>query len=154
MTTTAHMTFRKAAVDVSADNSDWTELDSEGAAVAVTGYGRTAISEHVFDADVPLDTKPGKRQEGSVAVRFMYTEEAAEAFELVRAIYEADGGVAYLRYSPSGDSTADAAEPFRFSTGKGVMSEFVYPQGEANATELIPGGFTITSNQLTKSVVS
>ncbi len=151
--TTGAMTFRAAAVDISADNSTWTELDNVGAAVAVTGYGRGKASEHTFDTDTPI-VKGGKRVEGAVAVRFLYSEEAAEGFEIARAIHETAGGVTYVRYSPGGDSTAGAAAPYRFSTGAGVMTEFTYPAGDSKGTELVMGGFTVASAALTKSAVS
>ena len=151
--TTAAMTFRAAAVDVSADNSTWVELDGQGAAVAVSGYGRPAPEQHTFDGDTPI-VKAGKRTKGGVTVRFCYTEEALEGFEKARAIFETAGGLAYVRYSPGGDSTSGGASPFRFSTGAGVMTEFGYPQGEAAGTEILLCEFTVESPSLAKSVVA
>lgn len=151
--TTGAMTFRQAAVDISADNSTWVELDNVGAAVAVTGYGREKASEHTFDTDTPI-VKGAKRVDGAVAVRFLYSEDDAEGFEIARAIHETAGGAAYVRYSPGGDDTADAAAPFRFSTGAGVMTEFTYPGGDSKGTELVMGGFTVASAALAKSVVA
>ena len=151
--TTGAMTFRAAAVDISTDNSDWTELDCEGAAVAVSGFGRPAPEQHTFCADTPI-VKAGKRVKGTVTVRFAYTEAADEAFEVCRAIFETAGGPCYVRYSPGGDSTADGASPFRFSTGLSVMTEFMYPQGEAAGTEITKGEFSVDSPYLTKGVVA
>lgn len=151
--TTGGKTFIAAAVDISTDNSDWTEIDSHGASVAVSGGERNAPEQHTFDGDTPI-VKGGKRAALEVEVRFVYTEEADEPFEVCRAIYETEGAECYVRYSPLGDDTSGGASPYRFSTGLTVMTGLVYPQGEAEGNEVILSGFTVKAPDLTKSTVS
>lgn len=151
--TTGGKTFRKASVDLSSDNSSWTEMDGFGAAIAVSGGTRVAPEQHTFEGDTPV-VKGGARGAVDLEIRFIYTETADEPFEVARTIYETAGAECYVRYSPDSDSTSGGASPFRFSTGKCVMTDFVYPQGEARGNEVILSGFTVKAPSLTKSVVS
>jgi len=151
--TTSGKTFISASVDLSSDNSAWTEVDSHGASVAVSGGTRNAPEQHTFDADTPI-VKGGARAAVEVEVRFVYTETADEPFEVARAIYETEGAECYVRYSPLGDDTSGGAAPARFATGKCIMTDFEYPQGDAEGGELIMGGFTVKAPSLTKSTVS
>lgn len=147
--TTSAKTFVKAAVDLSSDNSAWTEMDGHGASVAVTTGARNAPEQHTFQDETPV-VKGGARAATEVEVRFIYTETAAEPFEVARAIFEAEGGECYVRYSPLSDET----DNYRFSTGLAVMTDFVYPDGDAEGNEIIMGGFTVKCPELTKSAVS
>jgi hypothetical protein len=142
-------TFIAASVDVSTDNSSWTEIDGHGASVSVDGGTRNAPEQHTFDGDTPI-VKGGKRAAIDVEVRFVYTETADEPFEVGRAIYETEGAECYVRYSPLSDSTGN----FRYATGKSVMTDFVYPQGSAEGDEVILGGFTVKAPSLSKSEIS
>lgn len=158
--TTGGMSFRKAAVDISADNSDWTELDGVGAAVLVTGGARKTDEQNVFADDIPI-LGEGGRESVLVQVRFVYSEASTEGFEMARAIHETAGGPCYLRFSPGGDSTADGASPFRFCTSvgntqqdAGIMTDFVYPQGEAADGAVVMAGFSVRSPVLWKTVVA
>lgn len=147
--TTGGKTFIAAAVDLSANNSDWTECDGHGASVAVDGGTRNAPEQHTFDGDTPI-VKGGKRAALDVEVRFVYTETSAEPFEVARAIYETEGAAAYVRYSPLGDDTSGGTV-YRYASAEGVMTDFVYPQGNAEGDEIILGGFTVKVPYLTKS---
>lgn len=148
--TTGGKTFIKASVDISANNSDWTEIDGYGAAIAVSGGTRNAPEQHTFDGDTPI-VKGGKRAALDVEVRFVYTEAAAQPFEVARAIYETEGGEGYVRYSPLGDTAESGGSVFRFTSPLSVMTDFVYPQGSAEGNEVILGGFTMKCPYLTKS---
>ena len=151
--TTNAKTFIRAAVDLSADNSAWTEIDGFGASIAVDGGERTVAEAHTFEGDTPV-IGAGKRGSLSLTVRFLYTEQSSDPFEIARAIYETEGGACYVRYSPLGDSTSGGAAPFRFSTGAAVMTNFLYPQGDAKGEELIPGEFTVKCASLAKAAVA
>jgi hypothetical protein len=124
-------------------------MDGHGASVAVTTGARNAPEQHTFQDETPV-VKGGARAATEVEVRFIYTETAAEPFEVARAIFEAEGGECYVRYSPLSDET----DNYRFSTGLAVMTDFVYPDGDAEGNEIIMGGFTVKCPELTKSAVS
>lgn len=148
--TTNAKTFIRAAVDLSADNSAWTEIDGFGASIAVDGGERAVAEAHTFEGDTPV-IGAGKRGSMSLTVRFLYTEQSSDPFEVARAIYETEGGACYVRYSPLGD---DTSSNFRFSTGAAIMTNFLYPQGDAKGEELIPGEFTVKCASLAKTAVS
>jgi hypothetical protein len=147
-TTNAKM-FVNAKVELSTDDSAWTNISGHGAAVAVDDGAVIVAEEHTFDGDTPI-IQGGKRAGLDVTVRFLYTETSEEPFEVARAIYETDGKACYVRYSPLGGDTGD----FRFSSAQGVMQEFMYPQGEAESSELIPSEITVRVPYLTKSEIS
>ena len=149
MTQAVGKTFIKAAVDISADNSDWTTVDSHGASIAVSGGTRAVGKQHTFDGDTPI-VAGGKRDSIQVEVRFVYTETAAEPFEAGRAIYETAGSPGYVRYSPLGDDTSGGLV-FRFTSPLSVMTDFLYPQGSAEGNEVILGSMTFDCPYLTKS---
>lgn len=130
------MSFRAATVELSADGVTYTDVSSEGAAIAVTGGDRAAGDQNVFGSDVPI-SKAGKRGPLDIVCRFVYSESATEAFEIARAIYETAGAQALVRWSPSGGSG------FTFRSGTGFMTTFMYPQGEAGPGAVVPGEFTV-----------
>lgn len=143
-------TFIKASVDIRQTAADeWTDVDGFGASVAVTAGSRTIAEQHTFDGDTPT-VKGGKRESSEIEVRFVYTENESEPFEVARAMYEAEEGNAQMRYSPLGSGVGK----FRFSTGSGVMTDFVYPDGEASGEEIILGGFTIVTSELEKTEIA
>lgn len=154
--TTGAGSFRKAAVDVGSATASLTELDSVGTAVRVSGGSRGSATANTFDGDEPI-LDGGKLAPIDVEVRFLYTESSLEGFEAVRALYEAEGGAAFFRFAPFDDSTSDnslfsAANAAR-SEAKGVITEFLYPSGEAAGNEIIPGGFTLRCATLLKGSV-
>ena len=143
--TTGGDSFRKADVDISADGVAWTVVSDHGAAVAVSDAVRSVGEQHVFSGDVPI-IRPGKRAKLEVTVRFVYTETAAEPFEVVRAIFETEGGEAWVRWFPLDNTDGN----YVFETGQGIMTKFTYPQGEADGEDVILCECTVTCSQVTK----
>ena len=150
--TTHGLSFFAATVDVSGNNSDWTELEGYGISVAVSGGDRNAGDANTFDGDTPI-VKSGKRTPIDVVVRYVYTEETAAsggAFATVLAQYETAGGALYLRYSPRGYTS----DYFEFTTGLGIVTTFKYPQGEAAPGDIVDGEFTVRTGVLSQGTVS
>jgi len=143
--TTDGMSFIAAKVHVSADGITWTDVSGHGASVAVGGGSRAVGEEHTFDGDTPI-IKAGKRAATEVTVRYVYTEEAADPFEVVRAQYETSGGVLYVQYSPK--------DGFWYKTGAGILSDFGYPAGEAGDGAVVMCEFVVKSAALTKDAAS
>ena len=153
---TGGMSFRQAAVDFGTATATLTSADSAGTAVAVTGGARETGEAHTFDGDFPI-VGAGKVAGLDVAVRFIYTESTSETFEKARAVYEAEGGPCFLRFSPASDATSAS---FRYSAANaagteaaGIMTEFLYPSGEADGGAIIPGSFTVHVARLLKGNV-
>lgn len=140
------MSFVAAKVIVSTDGwVTYTELSGHGASVATAGGDRATGEEHTFDGDTPI-VKAGKRASTDVTVRYVYTEEVADPFEVVRAAYETTGGALYVQYSPK--------DGFWYGSGAGIMTSFGYPNGEAGDGAVTMCEFTVKSQGLTKAAVS
>ena len=150
---TGAMSFRQASVDIGANSGSVTELDSMACAVRVTGGSRETGEAHTFDGDFPV-VGAGKSAGLDVEVRYVYTEGGSDAFETARARYEAAGAACYLQFSPKGDGTG---ANFRYSTaspagvkGSGIMTELLYPSGEAEGGAIVIGAFTVHCPRLLK----
>ena len=143
--TTNGLSFIAARVFVSPAGSTWTDVSGHGASVAVGGGSRTVGEQNTFSGDTPI-IKAGKRGSIDLTVRYVYTEEAADPFEVIRAQYETVGGALHVQYTPD--------EDFWFKTGAGVIQDFTYPQGEALSGDVIMGEFTVKCAALTKATSS
>jgi hypothetical protein len=89
-----------AYVGISTDGSSWTEIGSHAMKVAPEGGDRRVGETWVFD-DEDAIVKVGKKNPRQTRVDFVYTEIAADAFEVARGQFEAaGGGTIYVRWSP------------------------------------------------------
>lgn len=150
--TTGAISFRTAVVKISSTDTAWasmTDLSGSGAGVAVAGGDRVTGEEHTLEGDIPV-VVAGKRGSIDVTVRCVYTEGAAEAFETARAIYETAGGAAYVMWNPKG--TGDSSN-FVFDTGAGIMTNFKYPEGDAEGGEVVMGEFAVKCASITKTSI-
>lgn len=145
--TTGGLSFTKAKVFVSTDNSSWTDVSGHAASVAVSGGSRAVGEQNTFDGLTPIVTT-GKRAATDVTVRFVYTETAAEPFEVIRAQHEDADGTLYVQYTP--------VEPsgFWFKSGAGILMDMTYPQGEVPSGDPIMSEFTVKCGALTKASAS
>ena len=139
------MGFVAAKVFVSADGTTWTDVSGHGASIAVTGGDRTTGEQNTFTGEIPI-VKPGKKGSIDLTCRYVYTEEAADPFEVLRAMHEAVGGTCYAQYSPK--------DGFWFSTGAGVLMQFEYPGGDASSGDVVMGQFVVKCASLTKAAAS
>jgi hypothetical protein len=80
-----------AAVGISTDGSSWTAIESHAMKVTPEGGDRRVGEAYVFDDENPI-VKVGKLNSRDTRVDLVYTEQAADAFEVVRAQFEAAGG--------------------------------------------------------------
>lgn len=92
-------------VEMSADGSTWVDISGVSATVQPGGGERQIGEQHTAEGDVPLITK-GKRASKTLEINAVYTEDAAEAFEVLYALYVA-GTDYYFRFSPAGGATGD-----------------------------------------------
>ena len=145
--TTASLSWVAARVFVSPDGSTWTDVSGHGASVAVSGGERAVGSQNTMDGDTPI-IKGGKRGPVQLTVRYVYTEEAADPFEILRTQHDAGAGVLYAQYTP--------VEPggFWFKTGAGVLKKPGYPGGDAGSGDIVMSEFVMTCAALTKAAAS
>lgn len=139
------MAFTSAKVFVSPDNSAWTDVSGFGASVATAGGERAVAEQATFDGDTPI-VKAGDRNAVTLTVRYVYTEEAADPFEILRTQHETVGGPIYVQYSPKGG--------FWYKTGAGILVKPGYPGGEAGSGDTVMSEFVVKCAELTKAAAS
>jgi hypothetical protein len=139
---------RNAKIEISANGSSWTDISGAANTVTTTGGARPTAESNTFDGDNPITTA-GKAGAVDIAVAFVYTEGGSDPFETVRAIWDGTN-VIYVRWSPKGGQTGE----FVFTAGPGVISNFVYPNGDAGSAAALVSGFTYHGPRPVKSVAA
>lgn len=141
-------TMKNCKVEISANGTTWTDISSVLNSVSVEGGDRMAEDLFVFGADT-ASVLTGPREPLEVTVRVVYAEGTSDAFETLRAAYEA-GTSYYVRWSPRGGTTGQ----FIFTADPGPITSFAYPAGEAGNAEPILCEITLRTSKITKSVAS
>ena len=146
--TTEGMSWIAAEVFVNAIGVDtaWTNITGQGASIAISGGDRATGEQNTMDGDLPI-VKSGKRSSRDLTCRFVYTESATEAFEVIRAIYETAGGLIYVQYR---------AQPLGhwFKTGAGICTNLMLPGGDAGAGDVVMSEFVVKCAQIAKADAS
>jgi hypothetical protein len=139
-----------AKVEFSTNGSDWTDFSGHSQNVTPDAVTRRIGEKWTFDGEYPI-VKVGKRNSIGIMVGVIYTEEATDAFEVVRAQFEADGGgTLYLRWSPAGGSGGD----FQYTTDAGFVKEFNYAPVDSEEDGPMTVEFGMQCAQITKSTVA
>ena len=139
-----------AYVGISANGSVWTEIGSHAMKVTPEGGDRRVGEAYVFDSEDAI-TKVGKKNPRDTRVDLVYTEIAADAFEVVRAQFEAaGGGNLYVRWSPNGGAIGDAG----YTTDLGYVSDLRYPEVDSEADGPVLTYFVIHHSSLTRSILA
>lgn len=146
--TTSAISFKNCKVEISTNGTSWTDISGVATGVEVGGGDRQTGEAYTYDGDTAIITT-GKREPLEITVKTVYTEGTSEAYETVRAAYEA-GTSLYIRWSPRGGSAGN----FQFATDAGVVTGAVYPVGEAGSGDPVVVGFTVKTPKVTKSVVA
>ena len=148
--TTSSIWGGAAYVGVSSDGASWTEISSHGMKVTPEGGDRRVGEAYVFDSEDPI-SKVGKKNPRDTRVDFVYTEIAEDAFEVVRAQFEAAGGGSlYVRWSPNGGGIGDAG----YTTDLGYVSDLRYPEVDSEADGPILTYFVLHHGSLTRSIIA
>lgn len=139
-----------AYVGISTDGSTWTEISSHAKTVSPEGGDRRVGETYVFDDENPI-VKVGKLNSRDTRVDFIYTENAADAFEVVRAQFEsAGGGTLYVRWSPSGGGVGDAG----YTSDSGFVADLRYPEVDSESDIPIVLNFVVHHASLTRSIIA
>lgn len=140
------MPFTRATVFISSDGASWTDVTGHGASIQVGGGDRSTGEQNTWAGDTPI-VSAGKRNKIQVTVRYVYTETAAEPFEVLRAIHEAPPGTCYLQYQvkPSG---------VWYKTGAGILEKPGYPGGESSSADTVMSEFVMSCASLTREAAS
>jgi len=139
-----------ASVGISVNGSSWTDIVSHGMKVSPEGGDRRVGEAYVFDDENPI-VKVGKLNSRSTRVDFVYTETATDAFEVVRAQFEAaGGGTMYVRWSPAGGGVGDAG----YTSDAGFVSDLRYPDVDSEADGPIVLFFVVHHAALTRALIA
>lgn len=148
--TTDQNTFVDAHIEFSDDGSAWDDISGFSSEIALSGGDRNSGEVYTAEGDTPI-IGAGKRTPIDVEVTVVYTEGTADPFETVRALYETDGGGdAYLQWVPRGDTVGN----FMFTTGKGIITSFMYPNGPVEPGDPQTVKFTLKVPAIAKSTYS
>lgn len=141
------VSLRDCVVEVSTNGTTWTVISGATASVEVSGGDRQTGEVYTFAGDTALLTV-GKREPIEVTVKIVYSEGTSEAFEIVRAAYEA-GTALFVRWSPRGGLSGQA----RYTSTEGRVTSFGYPAGEVGAGPILTE-FTVRVTSITRSLIA
>lgn len=148
--TTDQLSFVDAEIEYSENGSSWTDISGFANELAVDGGDRMSGEVYTAEGDTPL-IAPGKRQPLEITVTVTYTEGTGDPFEDAREAYETDGGGdAYIRWSPKGGDSTE----FQFTSAKGIITAFGYPQGPVEPGDPLTVQFTVKVPSISKAVVA
>jgi len=140
------MSFVEAYVFCSPDGSTWTDMAGHGASVAVGGGKRSTGEQNTFDGVTPI-VKGGDRASTDVTVRFVYTEEDSEPYDVAQTAHESASGAFYVQYRVKNGGVW-------FGTGAGIITDLVKPQGDAGSGDVVMSEFIVKCAELTEAAAS
>jgi hypothetical protein len=139
-----------AYVGISTDGSAWTDIGSHAMNVSPEGGDRRTGETWVFD-DEDAIVKVGKKNSRQTRVDFVYTEIAADAFEVARAQFEAAGGGSiYVRWSPNGGGVGDAG----YTSDAGFVQDIPYAPVDSEEDGPIKTFFVVQHSAITRSIIA
>jgi len=146
------MACGKLEIAFTAGCTPWTDISGEDQSVSGTEQTKKSGEAYTLDGDTAI-IKGGKREPMELVFAIVYTDDAAEAYTLVRAQFETAGCEAPrgVRGSPKGGNPGDE----QITAGPGVLVAFTYPPMDASAGGPIMAGFTLkVAGTTTDSVTS
>lgn len=140
-----------AKIEYSDDCITYNDISGHSNQVNPGDATRQSGEAYTFDGDVALVTF-GKREPFDIEVRLIYTEELADGWYNLKALFETvcAGGAVCIRWSPKGGSGGD----FQFTTPSTVITSFQYPPAQADDANPIMVSFKVRVPYVTYSVVA
>lgn len=122
--------------------SVWTDISGSANQVTAPEQSRMSGEAYTFTGDTAI-VKAGKREPVEVTFRCVYTESNTEAFDYVRAMFEASGGTAApIRWTP-----ISAGQVYTILAG--IVTKFGYPAADAGEAAPIVCEWTIKGSAIT-----
>ncbi len=146
--TTGAISFKDVKVEISPDNSVWTDISGFASTITVDGGERATGVKYTFDGDTAI-LRSAKRGPLTITTNIAYTEGASDPTEVIRAIYEA-GSDFYERWSPKGGDSTE----FLYTSDAGVVKSPLYPSGDAESGDPVMVDFVLETPKVTKSAVA
>ena len=139
-----------AKVEISTDGSDWTDISGHANKVMPDDAARRVGEKYTFDGETPI-VKVGKRESISISVGIIYTEEAADAYEVARGQFESTGGGSfYLRWAPGGGDSGEK----QYTTDEGFVKSFPYAPVDSEEDGPMSLEFEVQTADITSSTIS
>lgn len=145
---TGSITMRITKMEYSPDGSAWTDFSGYFNKIEISGGERELGEFYTADGEMPV-IGLGKMSPYECKITALYNESPSGFFETLRARFENVGDV-YFRYSPGGGDSGD----FMFTSDKGYVQQFQFPQGEVNGGQPIPVMIQFITPRFVKSVVA
>lgn len=145
--TTGQMTFRNVKVELSSDGSTWFDISGSTSAVTVSGGNRSIAEIKPLFRDTVIG-RPGARERVTVGVKSVYTENPAEASDLLSAAYLA-GSMIYFRWSPTGGS----AGARRYKTNGAYVIKTDFPGGNVSEANPLTADYSLSAEYVEKESV-
>jgi len=146
--TTEQIPFTDAKIEVSTDNSTWTDISGFAGAVTRSGGARNVGTAYTADGDTAVQAK-GKRAPVTVGVSILYTETTTPPYDEIRTYYES-GADYYVRWSPNGGASGDE----QYTTDAGKITDCPEPVGDVEGGDPILIVFSVQTPKITKSTVA
>ena len=145
------MACGKLEVSFNSACTGWTDISGEDQSVSGTEQTKKSGEAYTLEGDFAI-VKGGKREPMELVFAIVYTEDALEAYSMIRAQFETAGCEAPLcaRWSPKGGHAGDE----RITTGPGILVSFTYPPMDASAGGPIMVGFTLKVAQVETETVT
>ena len=125
-------TMKNCKIELSTNNSTWTDISTEANSVAMSGFDLETESTRVF-GEVKQTQSVGGYSIGTITIRSMYAENTSGAWGLAQSAF-ANRTALYVRWSPRGGSTGQ----YRYTSDAGYVKSPVWPTGEDGAAAIMP----------------
>mgnify|MGYP000957837299 CR=1 FL=1 len=144
---TGAISAKDSVIEYSTNGSSWTAISGYGNKLEDTSQARKTGYTYTFDGDTAIITV-GKREPLKLKLSFVYSEGSSEPFQVLRALFEA-GTALYLRWT----AKAAVSGNRRFTTDLGYISEWPYPDINAESADAIMTQFTFETPKATDAAI-
>ena len=146
--TTNALSMKDCTIWFSTSGSTWVDASGDANTVTISGGARNIGSAMTADGDTPI-IKAGKRNELTVAVNALYTDNATGVIERAVTAYEGASAF-YVRWAPK--STSSGSE--RFTTAAGIVQNPLYPGGDVGPGDPIALSVDVVVPSITQATIT
>jgi hypothetical protein len=146
--TTDYTTMRNVKVEISTDNTNWTNISGEFNSIENSG-GEIGTGEvYTAEGDYPL-VGIGKIALMESKLKVVYVETSGSAWNAFWDAYK-NGTPIYVRYSPKGGNSGNKL----FTSGKGFVTSPIMPAGEVSNGAPVTCELTFKHPGFTSSIIA
>ncbi len=138
---------RNMVIEISTDNSAWTDISGVANKVTPKGADRKSGSIHTASGDKPIVTV-GKLEQFELECDIVYSEVSTEAYTVLEGYLKGPTAV-YVRYAPKGTATGN----YRYTTDSGYITELPPVAIDVDKPDPLLVTFTHVSPGYTKAAI-